>query len=325
VQCNRTKKEDYYIGIDAFISSINGKLNVKIRALDIVEKKWITGFGIAWQGNPSSMQKKALHKTSPDEYLLGLRPLPFNERQADLLAAYLSRNLSCLFYNMELDEVIVYVKKENPGKIKYFNSAFNLVSNYLARYKEVTVTDDPAKANIVVFVKVHEIHKELFQVWVSARYKQDKKYVPGRETEAYVSLPVKVIAIKEKKEEIPIEKPIEKPVIPVEIKPIIKPEPSYLSDFDLCFYDYIDNFEGRIYPMLKNYPGVIRIQRLYNKCKGVSSCVCYEISVNSKRYRKMEELIQWLRGSLNGSGAYRYNLKPVSGKSIRIFFTRGFE
>ena len=137
-------------GIDTSISSVNGKLSVKLRALDIAEKRWVSGFGISWQGKASPMQKKALEEQHPDEYLLGLRPLPFNERQADLLAAYLSRNLSCLFNTMERDETIVYVKKENPGKINYFENAFGLVANYLARYREVTVTDDPAKANITV-------------------------------------------------------------------------------------------------------------------------------------------------------------------------------
>ena len=189
IECNRLNKEDYYIGIDAVISSTTGKLKVKIRALDIAEKKWITGFAVPiFKGNPSSMQKKSLQKKSPDNYLLGLRPLPFNERQADLLAAYLSRNLSCLFSNMELDEIIVYVKNESLSKIEYFQNAFNLISNYLARYRKVTVTDNPFQANILIKVKVEKIYKGLFQVWVSAKYKKNGIYVPGRETDAYVSL-----------------------------------------------------------------------------------------------------------------------------------------
>ena len=320
VQCNRPVKEDYYIGIDAFISTFNGKLNIKIRALDIAEKSWVTGFGISWQGTFSSMQKEALQKKNPDNYLLGLRPLPFNEYQADLLAAYLSKNLSCLFADMELDEIIVDIKQENPYRIRYFNNAFNLVSNYLARYKEVTVTDDPSKANITVLVEVHKVYKNLFQVWVSARYKKNKQYVPGKETAAYVLLPLKEIVIQKDT----IQKKQSKKI---SVKPasIIKSSSLYLGDFDICFYYYKDNFESKIYSILKRYPNITGIQRLYNKCNDVSSCVCYELSVDSKRYRKMEELIKWLQGSLNGSGAYRYNLKPISDKSIRIFFTSGFD
>ena len=192
VQCTDAGTVKYYVGIDASLSSVNGKLNVKIKALDLTEKRWVTGFGVSWQGFPSALHKKALLTKTPDDYLLGLRPLPFNARQADLLAAYLSRNLSCLFSDMERDEVIVYVKKENPGERTYFENAFGLLSNYLAGYREVTVTQDPSRANIIVLAKVHEIHRDLYQVWVSATYKKNQQYVPGRETAAYVSLPMAV-------------------------------------------------------------------------------------------------------------------------------------
>jgi len=317
VACNESMKEKYYVGIDSSISSVNGKLNVKIRALDIAEKRWVTGFGISWQGKPSAMHKKALEERRPDEYLLGLRPLPFNERQADLLAAYLSRNLSCLFKSMERDEAIVYVKKENPGNIRYFENAFGLVANYLARYREVMVTDDPAKANITILAKVHPVHSQLFQVWVSAKYKKDQKYVPGRETEAYVSLPAQAMGVtapKKVKKKAEAGKVIEVPV------PVFHPR-----NFDICFYDYVKNFENKIFPMLKQYPGVTGIQRLYDRCGSTASCVCYDLSVDSKRYGRMEELIQWLDGRLAASASYHYKLKPLSGESLRIVFNRGFE
>ena len=347
VACNESMKEKYYVGIDTSISSVNGKLNVKIRALDIAEKRWVTGFGISWQGKPSAMHKKALEERRPDEYLLGLRPLPFNERQADLLAAYLSRNLSCLFNTMERDEAIVYVKKENPGNIRYFENAFGLVANYLARYREVMVTDDPAKANITILAKVHPVHSQLFQVWVSAKYKKDGKYVPGRETEAYVSLPVHTapkipqpVVDTSKTELNPIKTSAQASPQPISAKlpgkkvkkkaeagkAIEVPVPvSYPGNFDICFYDYIENFENKIFPMLKQYPGVTGIQRLYDKCGSTASCVCYELSVDSKRYGRMEELMQWLDGRLGASGVYHYKLNPLSGESLRIIFNSGFE
>jgi hypothetical protein len=308
MQCNESMKEKYYVGIDTSLSSVNGKLKVKIRALDIAEKGWVTGFGVSWQGSPSAMHKKALRHKTPDDCLLGLRPRPFDDRQADLLASYLSRNLSCLFANMELDEAMVYVKKDNPGKTRYFNNALGLVANYLARYREVMVTDDPAKANITILTKVHEIHKGLYQVWMSARYKEDKKYIPGRETEAYVSLSMAETVQQDQKQPHPLKK--------------TGPVPQ--KSFDLCFYDYLEDFETRIYPMLKRYPGVNGIRRLYNRCANASSCVCYEITVDSKQYEKMEELTQWLDSNLEHAVAYRYKLKPLSSASIRIIFNKGF-
>ena len=322
VVCTESMKEKYYVGIDTSISSVNGKLNVKIRALDIAEKRWVTGFGISWQGKPSDMHRKALEDRRPDEYLLGLRPLPFNEHQADLLAAYLSRNLSCLFNTMDRDEAIVYVKKENSGNIRYFENAFGLVANYLARYREVMVTDDPAKANITILAKVHPVHSQLFQVWVSAKYKKDQKYVPGRETEAYVSLSARAMRMIEKTPQTVVNTSKE------QLNPIKIPVPipvSHPRTFDICFYDYVKNFENKIFPMLKKYPGVTGIQRLYDRCGGTVSCVCYDLSVDSKRYGRMEELIQWIDRRLGTSGSYYYKLKPLSAKSLRIVFNRGFE
>ena len=323
VPCNESMKEKYYVGIDAAISSVNGKLNVKIRALDITEKRWVTGFGISWQGRPSDMQKKALEDRSPDEYLLGLRPLPFNERQADLLAAYLSRNLSCLFNTMERDETIVYVQKENPGNLRYFENAFGLVTNYLARYREVMVTDDPAKANITILARVHPVHSRLFQVWVSAKYKKDETYVPGRETEAYVALPANAMASNAPKSP--------KSVVDArdskssQNKSSVAVPVSHAKNFDICFYDYMESLENDFFPLLKKYPGVTGIHRIYDRCGAAASCVCYELLVDSMRYGHMEELIQWLEARIGASGAYHYKLNPLSSERLRIVFSRGFE
>ena len=90
---------------------------------------------------------------------------------------------------------------------------------------------------------------------------------------------------------------------------------AYPGTFDVCFYNYVETFENRIFPMLKQYPGVTGIQRLYDRCGGIDSCVCYDLTVDSRRYRHMEELIQWLNGRLGASGLYHYKLKPLSGKN----------
>ena len=307
VECNPAAREKIYVGIDSAISDFNGKLYVKIRALDISEKKWVTGFGISWEGEPDRHHQSAIQNSNPDNYLLGLRPLPFGDKQADLLAAYLSKNLSCLFTNMELDEVIVHVDDRNLGRIRYFENTFSLVKNYLAKYREVTVTDKPAAANIVVVPKVHEIYQGFYQVWVSAKYKNNGQYIPGRETEAYVFL--------EDRE--PIAKPAPKKTV--------VPPPAYERDLDLCFYDFREGRDNDLYALLRKYPRVTRVERQYGGCHGASMCVCYDISVYSAKYGKMEELMLWLDANLGTLGENAYRLEPVSEKKIRVVFTRGFE
>jgi hypothetical protein len=142
------------------------------------------------------MQREALNREQPDDYLRGLRPLPFSDRQPDLLAAYLARNLSCLMRQGVVDDPVVYVEDVAGQNPKVFHTTMELVGKYLARFREVEITDDPDHANVTVVSEIHAIHQNLHQVWVAARYPQAGNYLPGAETEAYVLIdPPKPIAM----------------------------------------------------------------------------------------------------------------------------------
>ena len=187
VTCGEYRKNHYFIGIDCGLTRLRRNLYVKVRALNLAEQKWVTGFGRAWEGQPTQRQLAALDREHPDEYLRGLRPLPFSDRQPDLLAAYLARNLSCLLRQAEtIDDPVVYVENPAGHTPQAIKTALNLVGNYLARFREVEVTDDPGRANVTVIAAIHNIHQDLHQVWVSARHRPHKTYLAGAETEAYV-------------------------------------------------------------------------------------------------------------------------------------------
>ena len=186
VSCGDSRKIFYYIGIDCGLTRVEGQLYVKVRALNLAEEKWVSGFGKTWQGVPTQVQREALNREQPDDHLRGLRPLPFTDRQPDFLAAYLARNLSCLMRQGEEDEPVVYVKNNAGHNPRIFHITLALLGKYLARFREVEVTDDPDQANITVVSQIHAIHKNLHQVWVAARYLKDGNYLPGAETEAYV-------------------------------------------------------------------------------------------------------------------------------------------
>ena len=188
ISCGVDSTIQYYIGIDAGLTGMNRKLYVKIRALNIAEQKWISGFGQSWTGRPTQSQLDALDRKKPDDYLLGMRPLPFSEKQPDLLAAYLARNLSCLLRQGKADDLIVHVARPAPDSPRTIKTAVELLDRYLARYREVEVTDDPNEANVTILSAVHSIDKDLYQVWISARKKKGEIYLPGAETEAYVTL-----------------------------------------------------------------------------------------------------------------------------------------
>ncbi len=186
VSCGDFRKIHYYVGIDCGLTRVEHHLYVKVRALNLVEQKWVSGFGKSWQGAPTATQRAALDREQPDSHLRGLRPLPFSDRQPDLLAAYLARNLSCLMRQGAEDEPVVYVENVAVDTPKVFQTTLELVAKYLARFREVEVTDDPTQANVMVVTEIHAIHQNLRQIWVAARHRQGAKYLPGVETEAYV-------------------------------------------------------------------------------------------------------------------------------------------
>jgi hypothetical protein len=186
ISCGAYRKIRYYVGIDCGLTGVDRKLYVKVRALNLAEKKWVSGFGRSWRGKPTPAQLAALNREHPDHYLRGLRPLPFSDGQPDLLAAYLAHNLSCLLRQGETDDLVVYVENAATNAPHVFQSSLDLVGKYLTRFREVEVTDDPSQASVTVVAAVHPIHQNLYQIWLSAKHHLGKKYLSGAGTEAYV-------------------------------------------------------------------------------------------------------------------------------------------
>lgn len=184
--CGDYRKVRYYIGLDCGLTQSERKLYVKVRALNLAEKKWVAGFGQSWAGWPTAAERAALAREQPDESLRGRRRLPFSDEQPDLLAAYLARNLSCLLQQAASEDLVVHVVKPPENAPALIKTTLELVEKYLARLREIEVTDDPNQANVSVVVEIHTIHQDLHQIWVFARYRRDEKYLPGAETEAYV-------------------------------------------------------------------------------------------------------------------------------------------
>jgi hypothetical protein len=86
----------------------------------------------------------------------------------------------------EEDDPVVYVNPVALNTPTVFQTTMELVAKYLARFREVEITDDPTQANVTVVTEIHAIHQNLHQIWVAARHHQGAKYLPGAETEAYV-------------------------------------------------------------------------------------------------------------------------------------------
>ncbi len=188
IPCGEYDEVNYYIGIDCGLSRNGQQLHVKVRALNLAENKWVSGFGRSWHGTPTREQIDALERLHVDEHLRGRRPLPFSSQQPDMLAAYLARNLSCLLQQGQSEVPVVYVSRPDENLPETFKTALDIVGRYLARFKEVEVTDKPSRANVTIVATIHAIDRRLHQVWISARQRRGDIYLPGAGTEAYVDL-----------------------------------------------------------------------------------------------------------------------------------------
>ncbi len=187
VVCMPHEKIRFYIGIDTEVNPVDHQLHVKVRALDIDGSTWISGFGRSFSTEPGETALAAIQRRSPDEFLRGLRPLPFTDSQPDLAASYLALHLACLFSRQPMDDLVVYVeKKEYEGW--YLSAVTRLLNTYLSQFSSVTVTVDPDKANVIIQTAIHVINGNLHQIWVTAKKKQNGEYLAGVETQTYVTL-----------------------------------------------------------------------------------------------------------------------------------------
>ena len=196
IPCVEFRKVRYYVGLDVDLLPMDNRLEVSLRALDLVEKNWVSGFHRSWRGSPTRAQRQAVARRQPDEYLRGHRLVPFTDTEPDLLAARLAQDVGCVLrHNGTVDDPIIYVKKPSVRTRPFFRTAVELVDNYLTRFRDVEVTHDPQRASVILSAEIHHINNDLYQVWVSVINAEDGRYLPGTETAAYVRVKGSPIAV----------------------------------------------------------------------------------------------------------------------------------
>ena len=185
LQCRPSRNADYYIGVE--ISPIlSDRYRVSIRALDMSEHQWLSGFGLHWQGQLSRDEREALSRFSVDESLRGLRALPFTTRQTDMAADYLANNVSCLLQQQDEDQLLIHVQPV-AGQASYMNGLLKLVANNLSRYHEVSITDQAARADYLLTLEALVVEPRLDQVWTAISRKQGSVRLSGMDTSTYIA------------------------------------------------------------------------------------------------------------------------------------------
>ncbi|MGD8644264.1 MAG: hypothetical protein PVI15_08250 [Chromatiales bacterium] len=184
--CRVGYRSQYFIGID--IAALpGGGHRLSLRALDRGGEGWVSGFGRSWQGRLNWHEQRALGHRQPDAYLRGLRPLPFELDETDLLAGYLARNLDCLLAGQGAAGARVAVSASDDARPEVAQLTAQ-VESYLRRESRLEVIDGLAGAEIVVSADLRSIHGGLHQAWLTARPGAGETLTAAVDTDAYVRL-----------------------------------------------------------------------------------------------------------------------------------------
>lgn len=173
---------DYFIGLQVSHGDA-GRIRIDLRTLDLEDQTWVTGLDYTWQGVLTPGQQQLLRESRADPYFHGHRSAPFDESQADMLAASLARELACASMRQTAGEFIVLVSDDSDDLLRGTTA---LVGNNLAWFARLQFTDDPERANAVLQGKTHEVESGLQQYWATLAPIEADSDLPTLNASAYV-------------------------------------------------------------------------------------------------------------------------------------------
>ena len=98
----------YYIGLE-LSRHLDGTYGITVRALDLEDRNWVSGFSESWKGQLSTVQRQAARESRADKTFRGARDVPFMAEETDLLAAHLAHELSCALHRETSGSYVVAV------------------------------------------------------------------------------------------------------------------------------------------------------------------------------------------------------------------------
>lgn len=176
---------NYYIGLE-LEELRGGRYSVSVRALDVEQQSWISGFSEYWQGTLTTMQYRAYRQPASDQAYLGQRTVPFEDTQTDLLAAQLAYDLGCSLLREMSGE---YVAQMSGDVRDPSNETLALISNNLANYKALKITTSSSGTNSIIEARAHQVDNDLYQYWVTITPTAPESDMPTISASAYIYLP----------------------------------------------------------------------------------------------------------------------------------------
>ena len=177
----------YYIGIE-LSRRMDGTHSASIRALDLEDRSWVTGFGSTWRGRLTPLQRQAERDVQADVTFLGTRDVPFDATQSDLLAKHLAHEMTCALSRATSGNYVV-AETEAETSPDTLQGTAELVANNLANHVTLEFTAEDTQSNSTLSGKAHRIDGSLYEYWLTITPKDAKSELSPLSASAYVSLP----------------------------------------------------------------------------------------------------------------------------------------
>jgi len=187
-ECPGGARVHYLLGLEIDAAG-TGRYRLQVKALDLEDGNWVSGFGREWEGLLLPGEREQLSRHTVDERLRGERELPFTAQQADLMARQLAEKLWCAMQRRGQEDLRIWVDGETlPDTADgsgHDPALTRLVANYLARGRTLNLSPDRANAEAILRVRRQHVHGELHQLWASLRAVPGAGPAPALDSEVY--------------------------------------------------------------------------------------------------------------------------------------------
>lgn len=186
IDCTRDDVH-YYIGLE-ISQQLDDSYSVRLRALDLEERTWVSGFGKSWRGNLSMAQRRALRASKVDDTFLGARDVPFTIGQNDLLAKHLAHELSCVLLRETSGDYVVPARQP-ANSAEEPDNTIELVSNNIAANSAIELSTSAELVNARISGKAHQIDGTLFEYWLTVTPTEEDSELASLSVSAYLLRP----------------------------------------------------------------------------------------------------------------------------------------
>ena len=188
LKCDRYVEHEMLLTIDIKPLGIvdDDLAMVNIRAIDRKKDTWISGFSIHKKVALKPYQSRNLDTLHPDVYLQGLKYVPFAESQTDEMAAYLAKNLSCIFREAYSGNDINVFVDSSKLKRKNRNIAW-FMKKQLQICNEIQMINNRENADWVLVAEARETGSGTgrVQFWIEVYERKGGGLIKGLATYTY--------------------------------------------------------------------------------------------------------------------------------------------